>query len=98
MATGDAGASSPKTERLLDTTDVLLAEGQHDGSKKALLIGCKYSHNRNFSELELPHRDIEGVKNMLIGERRLLCPALCISKLDFYQIPTSSRRKISQFF
>lgn len=57
MATGDAGASSPATERLLDTTDsVLLAEGQYDGGKKALLIGCKYSHNNpNFSDLELPH-------------------------------------------
>lgn len=98
-ATVDAGASSLITGRLLDAKDLLLAEGQtHDGGKKALLIGCKYSRNRNFSELELPHRDIEGVKNMLIGGRRLLCPALWISKLDFYQIPTNSRRKISQFF
>lgn len=68
--TVDAGAWSPITGRLLDTTDLLLTEGPtHDGGKKALLIGCKYSHNPNFSDLELPHRDIEGVKNMLISER-----------------------------
>ena len=47
--------------------------------KAALLIGCRYEHNRSHHTLIEPHNDVHKVKNLLMSTHAVISSPLRIS-------------------